>query len=139
MTSPVIGDDAASPSRANVLSGTPSRDKVASASLRTDVCWTDEAFIIALRLCCEPHQRERGGSGPAYSDARHADLLPNHLSQRLIDPILPARSGFLKVIKNVPVNSQRDKLLGVRDSRTLWREFRGLRGCRLERRFSSFP
>src|SRR6516165_5978655 len=47
MTSPVIGDDAGSPSRANVLSGTPSRDKIASASLRTDVCWTDETLIIA--------------------------------------------------------------------------------------------
>ena len=67
------------------------------------------------------------------------DLLPNYLSQRLIDPILPARSGFLKVIKNVPVNSQRDKLLGIRDSRTLRREFRWLRGCRLERRFSCIP
>src|SRR5262245_9080034 len=32
--------------------------------------------------------------------ARRADLLPNYLSQRLIDPVLPARSGFLKVIKN---------------------------------------
>jgi hypothetical protein len=42
-----------------------------------------------------------------------ADLLPNYLSQRLIDPVLPARSGFLKVIKNVPVNSQGDKLLGI--------------------------
>ena len=71
--------------------------------------------------------------------ARRADLLPNYLSQRLIDPVLPARSGFLKVIKNVPVNSQRDKLLGIRDSRTLRRQFRGLRGCRLERRFSRIP
>ena len=70
---------------------------------------------------------------------RSGDLLPNYLSQRLIDPILPARSGFLKVIKNVPVNSQRDKLLGIRDSRTLRREFRGLRGRRLERRFSRIP
>ncbi len=71
--------------------------------------------------------------------ARRADLLPNYLSQRLIDPVLPVRSGFLKVIKNVPVNSQRDKLLGIRDSRTLRREFHGLRGCRLERRFSRIP
>ena len=47
--------------------------------------------------------------------AGRADLLPNYLSQRLINPVLPARSGFLKVIKNVPVNSQRDKLLGIRD------------------------
>ena len=70
---------------------------------------------------------------------RGGDLLPNYLSQGLIDPILPARSGFLKVIKNVPVNSQRDKLLGIRDSRTLRREFRWLRGCRLERRFSCIP
>ena len=35
-----------------------------------------------------------------------ADLLPNCLSQRLIDPILPARSGCLEVIKDVPVDSQ---------------------------------
>jgi hypothetical protein len=54
MTSPVIGDDAGIPSRANVLSGTPSRDKIASASLRTDVCWTDEMFIIALSLLIAP-------------------------------------------------------------------------------------
>jgi hypothetical protein len=64
------------------------------------------------------------------------DLLANYFSQRVIDPVLPTRSGILKVIKNVPVNSQGDKLLGIRNSRTLWREFRGLRGCRLERRFS---
>jgi hypothetical protein len=67
------------------------------------------------------------------------DLLPNYLSQRLIDPVLPARSSFLKVIKNVPVNSQRDKLLGIRDSWTLRRELRGFGGCRLERRFSRIP
>ena len=65
---------------------------------------------------------------------RRAGLLPNYLSQRLIDPVLPARSGFLKVIKNVSVNSQRDKLLGIR-CRTLRREFRGLCGCRFKRRF----
>jgi hypothetical protein len=47
-----------------------------------------------------------------------ADLIPNYLAQRLIDPLLPARSGFLKVIKNVPVNSQRDKFLGIRDTWT---------------------
>jgi hypothetical protein len=71
--------------------------------------------------------------------ARRADLLPNYLSLRLIDPVLPVRSGFLKVIKNVPVNSQEDKLLGIRDSRTVRREFHGLRGCRLKRRFSRIP
>jgi hypothetical protein len=76
--------------------------------------------------------------GPLHQTllARRADLLSNYLSQHLIDPVLPARSGFLKVIKNIPVNSQRDKLLGIRDSRRFRREFRGLRGCRLERRFS---
>jgi hypothetical protein len=50
MTSPVIGDDVGSPSLANILSGTSSRDKIASASSRTDVYWTDETLIIALRL-----------------------------------------------------------------------------------------
>ena len=82
---------------------------------------------------------EGGGSLRRCSHARRADLLPNCLSHRLIDPLLPARSGLLKVIKNVPVNSQRDKLLGVRNNRTLRRELRGLCGCRLERRFSSIP
>ena len=71
--------------------------------------------------------------------ARRADLLPNYLSQRLIDPVLPARPSFLKVIKNIPIDSQRDKLFRIRDSRTLRREFHGLRGCRLERRFSRIP
>jgi hypothetical protein len=71
--------------------------------------------------------------------ARCADLLSNYLSQRFIDPVLPARPGVLKVIKNVPVNSQRDKLLGIRDGWTLGREFRGLRGCHFKRRFSRLP
>src|SRR5438876_8906473 len=71
--------------------------------------------------------------------ASRADLLPNYLSQRLIDPVLPARSGFLKVIKNVAVNSQRDKFLGIRDSRPRRREFRGLRGSHFERSFGRIP
>jgi hypothetical protein len=41
---------------------------------------------------------------------------------------LPARAGVLKVIKNVTVNSQRDKLLGIWDGRTLRRKFCGPRG-----------
>src|SRR5262249_4155463 len=50
---------------------------------------------------------------PGTPHRRHADLLSNYLSQRFIDPVLPTRPGVLKVIKNVPVNSQRDKLLGI--------------------------
>jgi len=65
-----------------------------------------------------------------------ADLLSNYLPQRFIDPVLPSWPGVLKVIKNVPVKSQRDKLLGIRNGRTLWREFCGLCGYCLERRFS---
>jgi len=71
--------------------------------------------------------------------ARRADLLSNYLSQRFINPVLPTRPGVLKVIKNVPVNSQRDKLLGIWDGRTLRGQFRGLRGCRFKRRFSRLP
>jgi len=67
------------------------------------------------------------------------DLLPNYLSQRLIDPVLPARSGLLEVIENVPVNSQRDKFLGIRDSRPCRGEFRGLRGSDLECSFGRIP
>src|SRR5262249_60644370 len=59
---------------------------------------------------------------------RRTDLLSNYLSQRFIDPVLPTRTSVLKVIKNVPVNSQRDKLLCIRDGRTLGRQFCGLRG-----------
>src|SRR5579862_2288668 len=36
MTSPVIGERAGSPCGANALSGTPSRDRIASASPRTE-------------------------------------------------------------------------------------------------------
>ena len=71
--------------------------------------------------------------------AHRADLLPTYLSQRFIDSVLPARPGVLKVLKNVPVNSQRDKHLGIRDGRRLWREFCGLRGCSFKRCFSRLP
>src|SRR5262245_46274251 len=83
---------------------------------------------------------ESGGArSQAAASSPRADLLSNYLSQRFIDPVLPTRAGVLKVIKNVPVNSQRDKLLGIWDGRTLWREFRGLRGCRFKRRLSRVP
>jgi len=78
-------------------------------------------------------------SEPGPPHRRRADLLSNYLSQRFIDPVLPTRPGVLKVIKNVSVNSQRDKLLGIRDGRTLRRKFRGLHGCRFKRRFSRLP
>jgi hypothetical protein len=64
------------------------------------------------------------------------DLLSNYLSQRFIDPVLPTRTGVLKVIKNVPVNSQRDQLLCIRDGRTLGRQLCGLGGCDFKRCFS---
>ena len=93
---------------------------MASDSLRTDVYWTDDTLISPyasemslrtdrLRLGKElahPHQHGRAGLTPVMLAARRADLLPNCLSQRLIDPVLPARSGFLEVIKNRPVDSQ---------------------------------
>ena len=89
------------------------------------------------RMSGSPRKRDITESGRLI--ARRADLLSNYLSQRFIDPVLPARPGVLKVIKNVPVNSQRDKLLGSRDGWTLGREFRGFRGCRFKRRFSRLP
>src|SRR5262245_16537439 len=83
---------------------------------------------------------ESGGArSQAAASSPRADLLSNYLSERFIDPVLPTRASVLKVIKDVPVNSQRDKLLGIWDGRTLWREFRGLRGCRFKRRFSRGP
>jgi hypothetical protein len=62
-----------------------------------------------------------------------ADLLSNYLSQRCIDPVLPPRPGVLKVMKNVTVNSQSDKLLGIRDGWTLRRESAGFVVCPLAR------
>jgi hypothetical protein len=37
-----------------------------------------------------------GTPGLASGMLARTDLLPYHLSQRLIDPVLPARFGFLK-------------------------------------------
>src|SRR5262249_26346556 len=95
--------------------------------------WGTLRLAFKSRLLCPPRKR------PGRLIARRSDLLSNYLSQRFIDPVLPARPGVLKVIKNVPVNSQRDKLLGIRNGRTLGREFRGLRGCGFKRRFSRLP
>jgi hypothetical protein len=50
MSSPVMGDETASPSRANALSGAPSRDRMASASLRIEACWIGFMFMIAVNL-----------------------------------------------------------------------------------------
>jgi hypothetical protein len=92
---------------------------------------------------CLGHIRFTPQSGHARAGAALiapcADLISNYLSERFVDPVLPTRPGVLKVIKNVPVNSQRDKLLCIRDGRTLRRQFRKLRSCRFKRRFSRLP
>jgi hypothetical protein len=70
---------------------------------------------------------------------QHTGLLPGCLSQRFIDPILPARPGFLEVFKNVPINAQRDELFGIRESRCLRSRFRRLRCCCLKRSLGRMP
>jgi hypothetical protein len=48
MSSPVIGDETASPSRANAVLGVPSRDRMASASSRIAARWVGKMFIIVV-------------------------------------------------------------------------------------------
>jgi len=48
ISSPVIGDEAGIPSRVNALAGTPSRDRMASASSRIDAGWANDVFMIVL-------------------------------------------------------------------------------------------
>jgi len=89
----------------------PTYDRCGSKSGKTQ----NEQMLSALPLKADISEPW------ATSIARRADLLSNYLSQRFINPVLPTRPGVLKVIKNVPVNSQRDKLLGIWDGRTLRR------------------
>ena len=60
--------------------------------------------------------------GPPHRPPRRSTS--NYLSQRFIDPVLPTGPGVLKVIKNVPVNSQRDNLLGIASKRSRWKRSR---------------
>ena len=66
-------------------------------------------------------------------------LLPGRLSQRFIDPLLPARPRLLEMIKNIPIDAQGDKLLGIGERRRLGKRLQRL-GCgRLERRLGGLP
>ena len=64
-------------------------------------------------------------------------LLFDYPSQRVVDPVLPSRSTFLEVIKNVPIDAQRNEFFDAWKRRALWRGFCRLRGYRLKRRFGS--
>jgi hypothetical protein len=71
--------------------------------------------VIALRFHGHAFVSELFRPSPGFFCHRAPNvpiLLPNYLSQRLIDPVLPARSGFLKVIKN---ESMADKKIRVLD------------------------
>ncbi len=72
--------------------------------------------------------------------AMHAvGLHPCRPSERLIDPILPTRPRLLEVIKNIPVDAQRDLFFGAWERRSLRSRFYGLRRCSLKRRFGRIP
>src|SRR5687768_8567808 len=66
-----------------------------------------------------------------------ANLFPRGLSQRLIDPVLPARPRLLEVVKNVPINPQRNLLFGAGDRGCFRSRLGELCGRLLERRFGS--
>jgi hypothetical protein len=61
-------------------------------------------------------------------------LFPGRLSQRLIDPVLPARPSLLEMIQHVSIDAQRDELFGIWESGFLWGWLQWLRRCHLERR-----
>jgi hypothetical protein len=66
-------------------------------------------------------------------------LHPCRPSKRLIDTILPTRSRLLEVVKNIPIDAQRNVLFGARERRSLRSRFYGLRRCSLKRRFGRIP
>jgi hypothetical protein len=75
------------------------------------------------------------GAWRSPAEACVVTLFPSHFSQRFIDPVLPARPGFLEMVKHIPIDAQRDHLFDVRKRGFFGRSFRGLRGCDLERCF----
>ena len=66
-------------------------------------------------------------------------LHPCRPSKRLIDTILPTRPPLLEVIKNIPIDAQRNLLFGAWERRSLRSRFYGLRRCCLKRRFGRIP
>src|SRR5580698_4062584 len=63
------------------------------------------------------------------------DLFARGLSQRVIDPILPAGPALLKVLEHVLIDAQRNQLLHIRNRRLFGRRLRHFGGGPLERSF----
>jgi hypothetical protein len=61
------------------------------------------------------------------------------LAPSLIDPVLPAGPGFLKVFEHVLIYAQGDQLFHARESRLLGRWFHRLGRCGFECRFGRLP
>jgi len=80
-----------------------------------------------------------GRSRKSFASGRHAGLLSGNFSQRIVDPILPAWSGFLEVLQYVPIDAQGDQFLGVRHRRPRRNRLQRLRRGSLERRFGRLP
>jgi hypothetical protein len=73
---------------------------------------------------------------PATAPGLHVRLFARGLSQGFIDSLLPTRAAVLEMIENVPINTQRDELFGVRDRRAFRsRLLQRLGRCRLKRGF----
>jgi hypothetical protein len=69
-------------------------------------------------------------------DSTAVRLFARGLSQHFIDSLLPTRAAVLEMIENVPINTQRDELFGVRDRRAFRsRLLQRLGRCRLKRGF----
>jgi len=75
-------------------------------------------------------------SHPAGSARRSRRSLPNHLAQRIVDAVLPARTIGLEVLENVLIDSQRNLFLDTGKRGLFGRCFRHLGRGSLERRFS---
>jgi len=75
-------------------------------------------------------------TAPGLCDSTAVRLFARGLSQRFIDSLLPTRAAVLEMIENVPINTQRDELFGVRDRRAFRsRLLQRLGRCRLKRGF----
>ena len=81
----------------------------------------------------------RSVAGDVIRIGANQALLPGCPSERLIDPVLPAGSGFLEVFEHVLIDAQRDQLFHIGERRSLGSGFGRLRRRRLECRFGRLP
>jgi|SRR5215469_12085626 len=86
MSSPVIGDEAGIPVVANAVLGTPNRESISKASLRTRADWSGAVFMIKRPVLqtgvhvgrLSQAWLNRGVSHPSKCSITHGERLDGH-------------------------------------------------------------